>query len=187
MHNSNSTKKMTLTGLMAAIICLLGPFSVFFPFSPVPVSFCTLAISFVVYVLGARLGTYSIAIYILLGFAGLPVFSGFTGGAGKLLGATGGYLIGYLFMALISGLFIDKYDNSKTFRNLALCFLGMLLGTITCYLFGTLWLSYQLSLTFTSALTVGVLPYILPDILKMILALLLGRSTKKRLSAAGLF
>jgi biotin transport system substrate-specific component len=144
-------------------------------------------IYFAVYVLGLGLGTCSVTIYLLLGLTGLPVFSSFTGGAGKLIGPTGGYLIGYLFIACISGLFFKKCGSSYTFRKLIICFFGMTLGTIVCYLLGTLWLSYQLSLSFTTALSVGVLPYIPLDILKMILALILGRSTKKRLTAAGLF
>lgn len=172
---------------MAALICLLGPFSVPVPFSPVPFSLCTLVIYFAVYVLDAGLGTCSVAIYLLLGLVGLPVFSGFAGGIGRLLGPTGGYLIGYLFIACISGLFIKKWGHSYTFHNIIMCLLGMTLGTIVCYLFGTLWLSYQHSLDFTTALSVGALPYIPLDILKMILALILGRSTKKRLTAAGLF
>ena len=182
-----TTVKMTLTGLMAALICLLGPFSVPVPFSPVPFSLCTMVIYFAVYVLGLGLGTCSVTIYLLLGLIGLPVFSGFTGGAGKLLGPTGGYLIGYLFIACISGLFIKKWGTSYTLQNLIICFFGMTFGTIVCYLFGTLWLSYQLSLSFTTALSVGALPYIPPDILKMILALLLARSTKKRLNVSGIF
>lgn len=187
MRGHTTTIIMTLTGLMAAFICLLGPFSVPVPFSPVPFSLCTLVIYFAVYVLGAGLGISSVAIYLLLGFVGLPVFSGFTGGVGKLLGATGGYLIGYLFIACISGCFINRWGNSYTPHNFIMCFFGMTLGTIVCYLFGTLWLSYQLSLNFTTALSVGVLPYIPLDILKMILALILGNRIKKRLSAAGLF
>lgn len=187
MRGHTTTMKITLTGLMAALICLLGPFSVPVPFSPVPFSLCTLVIYFAVYVLDAGLGTCSVAIYLLLGLVGLPVFSGFAGGIGRLLGPTGGYLIGYLFIACISGLFIKKWGHSYTFHNIIMCLLGMTLGTIVCYLFGTLWLSYQHSLDFTTALSVGALPYIPLDILKMILALILGRSTKKRLTAAGLF
>ena len=187
MRGHTTTMKITLTGLMAALICLLGPFSVPLPFSPVPLSLCTMVIYFAVYVLGAGLGTCSVAIYLLLGLVGLPVFSGFAGGIGRLLGPTGGYLIGYLFIICISGWFIKKWGASNTPRNFIICFFGMTLGTIVCYLFGTLWLSYQLSLDFTTALSLGPLPYIPLDILKMILALLLGKNVKKRLNVAGIF
>lgn len=186
MHGNIATMKIILIGLMAAILCLLGPFSVPIPFSPVPLSLCTLAVYFTAFILGPGNATCCVAVYLLLGFAGLPVFSGFTGGAGKLLGATGGYLIGYLFVAFISGLFVKKVGSSSAPHNFVLCVFGMILGTVVCYLFGTLWLSYQLTLSFTKALSVGVLPYIPLDILKIILALLLGKSIKKRLSAAGL-
>ena len=125
-------KQLTLSGLMAAVFCLLGPLSLNIPISPVPVSLGMLAIYFVTSVLGMKLGTLSVLAYILLGLAGLPVFTGFTGGAGKLLGPTGGYIIGYIFMALICGFFVDKWGH-----RLLPEILGMVLGTAVCYLFGT--------------------------------------------------
>ena len=111
MNNTNTTapkpilevKQLALTGLMSAVICILGPISMNIPISPVPVSLGLLAIYFVLSVLGMKLGTLSVAIYILLGLVGLPVFTGFTGGPGKLFGPTGGYIVGYIFMALICG------------------------------------------------------------------------------------
>lgn len=181
-----TTKQMALIGLMAAVICILGPWSLYLTISPVPISLCTLAIYFVISVLGMKLGTISVVIYILLGLVGLPVFSGFSGGAGKLLGPTGGYIIGYIFMALICGLFIDRWSNRNGFANKLISFLGMLLGTAACYLFGTVWLAYQLSLDFPAALAMGVLPYIPGDLIKIIVAMLLGYQVRKRLLKAGL-
>lgn len=78
--------------LMAAIISVLGPLSVPLPFTPVPVSFTIMAVYLTSYLLGSKTGTLSVIIYILVGLAGLPVFSGFTGGAAKLVGPTGGYI-----------------------------------------------------------------------------------------------
>ena len=148
-------KQITLAGLMTAVFCLLGPLSLNIPISPVPISLGMLALYFVTSVLGMKLGTFSVLAYILLGLAGLPVFTGFTGGAGKLLGPTGGYIIGYIFMALICGFFVDKWGN-----RLIMEILGMVLGTAVCYLFGTVWLAYLASYTFYQALAAGVLPYI---------------------------
>lgn len=176
-----TTKHLALTGLMAAIICILGPWSLVLPFSPVPISMGTLAIYFVVSVMGMKKGTVSVIIYMLLGLAGLPVFTGFTGGPGKLLGPTGGYLFGYLFMAVICGFFADKFWD-KIWLN----FLGMLVGTAACYFFGTLWLAYQASLSFHAALAAGVLPFIIGDLAKIIFALMLGIPLRKRLRRAGL-
>lgn len=174
-------KQITLAGLMTAVFCLLGPLSLNIPISPVPISLGMLAIYFVTSVLGMKLGTFSVLAYILLGLAGLPVFTGFTGGAGKLLGPTGGYIIGYIFMALICGFFVDKWGNRILPE-----VLGMVLGTAVCYLFGTVWLAYQASYTFFQALAAGVLPYIPVDAVKLVIALLVGRQIRARLLKAGL-
>ncbi len=179
--NSTKTKKMALIGLMTAVICVLAPFSLNLPFSPVPISLGTLAIYFVISVLGMKSGTVSVVLYILLGLVGLPVFANFSGGAGKLFGPSGGYIIGYIFMALICGWFTDKWADKAILR-----FLGMLLGTATCYLFGTAWLAYQMSLTFSQALMAGVIPFIPADLVKLVIAMLLGHQLRKRLLKAGL-
>ena len=95
---------MALIGLMTAVICVLAPFSLNLPFSPVPISLGTLAIYFVISVLGMKSGTLSVVLYILLGLVGLPVFANFTGGAGKLFGPSGGYIIGYSWRLSAAGL-----------------------------------------------------------------------------------
>nr|WP_318684486.1 biotin transporter BioY [uncultured Acetatifactor sp.] len=176
-----NVKMLALTGLMAAVICILGPLSFSIPISPVPFSLGTLAIYFAVSVLGMKRGALSVIIYILLGLAGLPVFSGFGSGAGKLLGPTGGYIIGYLFMAVVCGHFADKFSKRPP-----IFFLGMALGTIVCYLFGTFWLALQSSMSFSAALWAGVIPFIPGDIVKLILAGALGLQLKGRLKRAGL-
>ena len=85
-----TTYQLAVTGLMTALTCILGPMSLALPFTPVPISLTNFVVFLSVWLLGWRLGTVSYLIYLLLGLAGLPVFSGFTGGAGKLLGPTGG-------------------------------------------------------------------------------------------------
>lgn len=123
---------MAIIGVMAAVMCILGPLSI--PIGIVLISFTNLAIYFALYTLGMKRGTIScIIIYILLSATGLPVFSNFTGGIPKLFGPTGGYIIGYIFMALIAGLFIDKF-----FDKWYLCVAGMILGTAVCNILGTL-------------------------------------------------
>lgn len=177
--NIFSVKQLSLVGLMTAIICVLAPFSMPIPISPTPISLGTLAIYFVMTVLGLKLGTISVVVYILLGLVGLPVFTGFIGGPGKLFGPTGGYIIGYIFMALISGYFIDKWNN-KLLPSL----LGMILSTMALYLFGSLWLAYQASYTLPHALMIGAVPYIPGDLVKLALAVSLGRQVRKRLPRA---
>ena len=97
-----STRQLSVIGVMTAVTCVLAPFSL--PIGPVPISLTNLAIYFSLYVLGTKYGCISYLVYLLIGFIGVPVFSGFTSGPGKLLGPTGGYLIGFLPMALIAGL-----------------------------------------------------------------------------------
>lgn len=174
-----TTKQMTLTGVMTAVTCILGPFAIPIPFSPVPISFTNLAIYFTVYVLGTKLGTVSYLIYLLLGFAGLPVFSGFTGGVAKLAGPTGGYMVGFIFMALIAGYFIEKFPGK-----VALHVMGMILGTLVCYLFGTVWLSGQLGVSFAAGLGVGVIPYLPGDAAKIILAATAGPKLRREIHRA---
>lgn len=181
-QNTFSVKQLALVGLMSAIICVLAPFSIPVPISlAAPISLGTLAIYFVLTVLGMKLGTISVVVYILLGLVGLPIFTGFTGGPGKLFGPTGGYIIGYIFMALVSGFFVDKWDN-KLLSSLA----GMILGTVVLYLFGSVWLAYQASYTLPQALMIGTVPYIPGDIVKLALAMSIGRQVRKRLQRANL-
>ena len=175
--NTRNTKQLAFIGLMTAILCIMAPFCIFLPFSPIPVSLGTLAVYFCAILLGKKQSLISVSLYLLLGFVGLPVFSGFTGGAGKILGPTGGYLIGYLFLALICGSFVDKFPN-RIFP----CLGGMLLGTLICYLFGTAWLCYQASLTLSQALFSSVIPFLPGDIVKMFFAAFMGLQIRKRLS-----
>lgn len=180
---STKTKEIALIGLMTAVLCIAGPLSLQLPFSPVPISLTNLVIYFSVYILGMRLGTISYCIYLLLGCVGLPVFSSFTGGLMKFVGPTGGYLIGFIFMALICGYCTDKWKGQ-----IVISFIGMVVGTIVMYAFGTAWLAFWMckssEQTFASALPValatGVLPFIAADLAKMIFSLLVGSQVRVR-------
>lgn len=104
---------MTMIALMTAVTCILGPLAIPLPFSPVPISFTNLAVYFSLFVLGANSATVSYLVYLLIGMVGLPVFSGFTGGFAKMAGPTGGYLVGFIFMAWIAGfLWTDFREKS---------------------------------------------------------------------------
>lgn len=174
-------KTIVLVGLMTAVTCVLGPLTVPLPFTPVPISLTNLAIYFTVYIIGMKRGTASYLIYLLTGFIGVPVFSAFTSGPGKLLGATGGYLVGFIFLAIICGFFIDRWPAKRYLH-----FMGMIVGMTVAYLFGTLWLAYQAGMSFSAAALAAVIPFIPGDIVKMILAVLAGPQIRKRLYAAGL-
>ena len=154
------TKEIVVMALMTAVLSVLSPLSI--PIGPVPVTLATFAVCLTVTVLGGKRGTISYLVYLLLGLVGLPIFSKFEGGIGKLLGPTGGYLIGMIFLCGIGGFAVSSFA-----KNIVLEYLFFLLGIALCYLFGTVWLA--------KALSVGVLPFILPDCIKVFLALLLGR------------
>ena len=169
----SKTYDITMTALMAAVTCILAPLSI--PIGPVPISFTNLAIYLSLYLLGWKKGTVSYLIYLLMGFVGLPVFSGFTGGPAKLAGPTGGYIIGFIVMAVIAGLVIDNCH--KPWIQL----IGMIVGTIVCYLFGTIWFCIVADYTFKAALAVCVIPFIPADLVKMIIAMIIGPMIKKRI------
>jgi biotin transport system substrate-specific component len=178
--NKSKAYQLAIIGIVAAVISILGPLSL--PIGVIPISLTTFAILIAVYSLGMKKGTISVLIYILLGLVGLPVFSGFSSGPAKLLGPTGGYIIGYVFMALAAGFFIDRF-----FDKWYLCFIGMVIGTAFCYGIGTTWLSYQANMSASAALAAGVIPFIPGDLLKIIIALIIGPQIRKRLIKADLF
>lgn len=183
--NTQEKSKLTVSqiaviGVMTAATCILAPLSL--PIGPVPISLTNLVIYIALYALGMTRGTISYLVYLLLGMAGLPVFSGFTSGPGKLFGPTGGYLIGFIPMAVIAGLVIDKWMHNK-----ALCLFGMIAGTVVCYAFGTAWLAYQANMDFQAALMAGVIPFIPGDLIKMALAVMIGPQIRRQLMKANMF
>ena len=163
------TKQMVLIALMTAVTCVLGPLSIPLPFSPVPISLTNFAIFLAIFVLGMKSGTISFIIYLLLGAIGVPVFSSFRGGLQVLAGPTGGYLIGFIFLALIMGFALDHFD-----RKLVPTIIGMIIGMAVCYAFGTVWLAKLLSLSFKEGLMMGVIPYLAGDAAKIIIAAIVG-------------
>ena len=171
------TKQMVLIALMTAVTCVLGPLSIPLPFSPVPISLTNFAIFLAIFVLGMKNGTISFIIYLLLGAVGVPVFSSFRGGLQVLAGPTGGYLIGFIFLALIMGFALDHFD-----RKLVPTIIGMIIGMAICYIFGTAWLAGQLGMSFVAALGIGVIPYLPGDTAKIIIAIIAGPQIRKAVS-----
>lgn len=179
-YSSSKTVNLAFTAMMTAVVCVLGPIAIQLPVSPVPVSLGTLGLYTVIYILGQKKAMLSCTLYLLIGLAGAPVFTGFTGGIAKLFGPTGGYLIGYLPMAALIGFFLHKFDKKW------LQFIGYLLGTAVLYSFGTLWLSVMNDIRFIDALWLGVIPFIPGDIAKIIIAMILGPLVRKALNRADL-
>ncbi len=168
-------KNMTYTALMAAVICILAPLSI--QIGTIPISFTNLALYFAVYVIGTKRATYSYTIYYLLGLVGLPVFSGFTGGIGKAVGPTGGCLIGFFFMTIISGIFVSKFKDNKIMQ-----MIGMIIGTIVVYTLAVLWYCFVMKTSLLEGLMVCVAPFIAIDLIKMVLAMYVGTAIRKRLN-----
>lgn len=168
------THWMARTALAAAVICILGPFSIPIPVSPVPISLTQLGIYLAVYALDKKGAVTAVLLYLLIGAAGLPVFSGFAGGFAKLAGPTGGYLIGFIFLAWCSAIAVDK-DPDNRLRSAV----GMIIGNLLIYAFGSAWLSISAGYTFVQALIVGVVPYIIFDVIKMAAALAIGPKIRK--------
>lgn len=141
----------------------------------VPFTLQTFAVFFVLLLLGGERGTIATLIYILLGAVGVPVFAGFSGGIGVLLGSTGGYIIGFLFMGLIYILLTRAFGKSLVVKIIAL-----VLGLAVCYAFGTGWFMYVYTrntgdIGIMAVLSWCVFPFILPDLLKMALAFVIAK------------
>ncbi len=173
-----TTYQLTVIALITAALCILGPLSI--PIGAVPISLTNLLIYFAVYLLGTKLGTLSYMMYLLLGMAGLPVFSAYSGGLAKLAGPTGGYLIGFIPMAIIIGLFLEKSKGNRLVTAV-----GMVLGTSVAYLLGTIWFVFQMQCEVWYALTICVFPFLLGDGVKIAIAITVGPMLRHRLQQAG--
>lgn len=164
------TLDMVYIALFAALISICAWISI--P-TTVPFTLQTFAVCLTAGLLGMKRGTLTIVVYLLLGAIGLPVFAGFQGGLGSLLGTTGGYLIGFLFTALIVGFISDRFG-----RKLPAVAAAMVVGIAVCYAFGTVWF-LLLYIKNTGPVGIGtvlswcVIPFIIPDIIKAAVAALL--------------
>lgn len=149
------------------------------PVGAIPVTLQTFAVAAVGALLGAKRGTIAVAVYLLMGLVGIPVFSGFHAGVPALMGATGGYLIGFIFDVFIVGLFSNLPVKSKIAKT-AVMYGAMILGLAFCYFFGTLWFITVFNrgsanpVGIASALSMCVIPYLLPDAVKLLVAAVLG-------------
>lgn len=128
-------------------------------------------------VLGAKRSVVSVVIYILLGLAGVPVFTGFRSGVAVIMGPTGGYLVGFVFAAVIIGVTAKVFAQKKWALPVS-----MVAGQLACYICGTLWYEFVYlnnSVRFVEALMVCVVPFIVPDIIKTTAAIILSKSAAK--------
>lgn len=174
---NSKIKDIVFIGISAALIAVCSWISI--PLPTVPITLQTMGVCLIAGLFGLKRGTLATAVYIALGALGVPVFSGFTGGVGIILGQTGGYIIGFIFTALIVGLASDKFKG----RLLPLI-LSMVIGILVCYAFGTAWFAvvYAKSNEPASLLTIlgwCVFPFLLPDAVKIAIAAVLANRLKK--------
>ena len=165
-----NTRDMVYIAMFAVLIAVCSWISV--P-ATVPFTLQTFGVFVTVGVLGGKRGSLSVLVYLLLGMIGVPVFAGFSGGIGCLLGSTGGYIIGFLFSALVMWGMEMAFGKSRF-----VLVLSMILGLMVCYLFGTIWFMTVYARTtgaigVMTALGGCVFPYIIPDGIKIVLAMIL--------------
>lgn len=170
------TRDMTYIALFVVVMAVCAWISV--P-TAVPFTLQTLGVFLAVGVLGGKRGTAAVLVYLLMGAVGVPVFSGFTGGLGRLLHVTGGYLLGLLLCALVMwGMEALLGDRTGTYV------ISMVLGLLVCYTFGSLWYAIVYAQTsgvvgLGTVLIWCVLPFLLPDAAKIALAVLISRRLRK--------
>ena len=155
-------KDMTITAVMAALICIAGPLTI--PMGPIPLSLATFAVYLAGAVTGKKYGTTAVGLYLLIGIIGVPVFSGFSGGFQKLAGVTGGYLVGYLPCAFLSGLGAERAEEESRIWILPA---KMAAGTAVLYTIGTAWFMIQSGNALGTALSLCVVPFLPGDAVKI--------------------
>lgn len=158
----NHLQKTVMTGVCAALLAVLSQISVPLP-SGVPVTLQTFAVALCGYILGPALGALSVLVYLALGAVGLPVFAGFSGGVGSFVSLAGGYLWGFVFMALLCGLGAWR-------KNKAVAIALGIAGLAACHLCGAVQFALLMSTSLPQALLVASVPYLVKDILSVAVA-----------------
>lgn len=170
-----TTQDIVLVALFAALITICSFIKI--PIGPVPFSLQTFGVFVTAGLLGTKRGTCSVIIYVLLGLVGVPVFGG-SGGPAALTGNTGGYITGFIFTALIIGLVNGAFKKKKAGVRGAAFFVGMLLGDSVCFTIGTIQFMAVTGMGLQESLGFCVIPFIIPDIAKMVVANLLVSGVK---------
>ncbi len=177
-------KSMVFVALMAAFLCIFSPISI--PLPLVPITLQTFAVFVASALLGWKKGTIAVFIYLLVGLIGMPVFSGWTGGFSSFATPSSGYIIGFLFTALLTGFLIDRFSRQFWMYPVA-----MAAGLAVCYLFGTIWFLVYMNVwmatpyTLWQALLVCVIPFLVGDAVKIAAAAALSYPLRKQLARNG--
>ena len=177
MKRNISTKSLVLTALFAALTAVLAQLQL--PLGPVPFNLAVLGAYLAGMMLEPLWAAVSMLVYMLLGLIGVPVFAGFTGGPAILFGKTGGYVLGYLFIALLTSLAVRRG------KNVFAAALGMLAGLLVCYALGTAWFMALTGTDLAQSLLWCVWPFVVPDVCKAVCAYVVGSLVNVRLATAG--
>ena len=167
-----SIKEMTQIGMCAALMAIFSQLSIPLPFTSVPVTLQIFGLVVLAVIVGAKIGTLSIIVFVILGAIGLPVFANFSGGFGVIVGPTGGYIIGFIIMAFLIG-----YASSK--GNKIFLFIAAYIGVTIDLIIGTLYLKVVTGMTMQGALIAGLYPFIIKDFITVALAVFIGLKVKK--------
>ena len=171
----SAAKEIAYLALSVAIITVCAWITI--PVGTIPVTLQTFAVALIGALFGVVRGTAALFVYLIMGLVGIPVFSSFNGGVTALLGPTGGYILGFLFDVAIVGIFSNISLQNKVAKT-ALLYFGMILAMAVCYFFGTLWFITVYSgggaIGVGAALMLCVVPYLLPDAIKLFIAAVLG-------------
>lgn len=178
-QNRRRVYDMAYIGIFTALIAICSWISI--P-TAIPFTLQTFAVFLAVALLGGRRGTLAVVVYVLLGAVGVPVFGGFTGGIDIILRNTGGYIIGFIFSALVMWL-LESILGRKTWAQAV----SMTVGLLVCYAFGTAWFMFVYmrdtgAVGLSTVLGWCVLPFLVPDAVKIVLALLLSRALRRPLA-----
>jgi len=166
-----SAKSITQIAVMIALIAVSAQISMPLP-GAVPFSLQTMAVMLAGIILGPFKGALSVLIYVFMGAIGLPVFANFSGGFSVVIGPTGGYLAGFVVASIIIGLCSNPVQNRVLYYIKLLT--GILLGQVIIFSLGILWMSYASNLDLSVAIYWGLTPFIIPEIIKTILAVIFG-------------
>lgn len=164
------TRDLVIIAVFTALMCVLAPLSI--PLSgQVPISLATLVVMLMGVVLGAKKSSIVICLYIIIALIGVPVLAGYKSGAASVFGPTGGFILGYIPLAYITGALSNKYEGKK---DILYTILGMVIGTVVLYALGTAWYVYFTKADVLAAVLACAVPFIPGDIVKMIVVIILG-------------
>jgi len=168
------TKEIIFCALFAALTAILSQISIPLPFTPVPINLATVSVCLGAGLLGSKIGAISQVVYVIIGAIGVPVFANFTTGLGILAGPTGGYIIGYVVATILIGAIIKRFGE-----NLYTYMIAMGIGILGCYTIGTAWFMYVTKIGLFEALIMCVVPFLIGDMLKVVLSAFLVKRLKR--------